>query len=215
MLVFFCFIILILLVIYFLGITIQIDNIEIEKENKLKINDIRMNIYFLLFNRLKFLKITIDKNILKKINIDKIKEKMKLKSMKSNEKMIAKTISRLNMDVIKLNINGEIGLNNVIYRVCLITIINIILSILFTKIARSNKLENYKYSIKPLQTDKIYLKISINCIIKIKMANIINMIIKNRSEEKNERSSNRSFNGNYHEQYPRYGRCKYYYRGTH
>ena len=72
----------------------------------------------------------------------------------------------------------------------------------------------YNYVIKPLQTDRFYLKLSINCIIRIKIANIINMIIKNRSEEKNERTSNRSFNGNYHEQYTRYGRCKHYYRST-
>ena len=47
-----------------------------------------------------------------------------------------------------------------------------------------------------LYTNKFYLKISINCIINIKIANIINMIIKNRSEVKYERTSNRIANGN-------------------
>ena len=82
-------------------------------------------------------------------------------------------------------------LNNAVIMAYLVAIINIVLSIIFARISNGNKKENYNYVIKPLQTDKFYLKISINCIISLKIANIINMIIKNRSEEKNERTEDK------------------------
>lgn len=168
----------------------------------------------MLFNRFKIIKIGIDKEKIKKINFNKIKDKIKEKNIKPNKKMITNGIKTLNVNTESLNIKAKIGLNNAVCMAYLVAIINITLSIILAKISKDSKKENYNYVIKPLQTNKTYLKLSINCIIRIKIANIINMIIKNRSEEKNERTSNRSFNGNYHEQYTRYGRCKHYYRST-
>lgn len=217
MLVFFIILIILILIcllIYLSGIKIQIDNIEIEGRNKIKINDLKINIYFMLFNKLKLIKVGVDKEKIEKINFNKIKEKFKEKNIKQNEKMITRGIKKLNIKTESLNIKAKLGLNNAVFMAYLVAVINIALSIIFAKISNGNKMGNYNYVIKPLQTDKFYLKISINCIIRIKIANIINMIIKNRSEEKNERTSNRSFNGNYHEQYTRYGRCKHYYRST-
>lgn len=217
MLVFFIILIILILIcllIYLSGIKIQIDNIEIERRNKIKINDLKINIYFMLFNKLKIIKVGIDKEKIEKIDFNKIKDKIKEKNIKPNKKMMTNGIKTLNVKTESLNIRAKLGLNNAVIMAYLVAIINIVLSIIFAKISNGNKKENYNYVIKPLQTDKFYLKISINCIITLKIANIINMIIKNRSEEKNERTSNRSFNGNYHEQYTRYGRCKHYYRST-
>lgn len=217
MLVFFIILIILILIcllIYLSGIKIQIDNIEIERRNKTKINDLKIDIYFMLFNKLKIIKVGIDKEKIEKINFNKIKEKIKEKNIKPDEKMVTKGIKELNIKTESLNIKAKLGLNNAVIMAYLVAIINIVLSIIFAKISNGNKKGNYNYVIKPLQTEKFYLKISINCIISLKIANIINMIIKNRSEEKNERTSNRSFNGNHHEQYTRYGRCKHYYRST-
>ena len=168
----------------------------------------------MLFNKIKLIKIGIDKEKIEKINFNKIKNKIKEKNIRPNKKMMTKGMKALNVKTESLNIRAKLGLNNAVLMAYLVAVINIALSIIFAKISSGNKKENYNYVIKPLQTEKFYLKISINCIIKIKIANIINMIIMNRSEEKNERTSNRSFNGNYHEQYTRYGRCKHYYRST-
>ncbi|MBO5413529.1 MAG: hypothetical protein J6A29_04470 [Clostridia bacterium] len=217
MLVFFIILIILILMcllIYLSGIKIQINNIEIERRNKIKINDLKINICFMLFNKLQLIKVGINKEKIEKINFNKIKDKIKEKNIKPNKKMMTNGIKTLKVKTESLNIRAKLGLNNAVSMAYLVAVINIVLSIIFAKISNGNKKENYKYVIKPLQTDKLYLKISINCIIKIKIANIINMIIMNRSEEKNERTSNRSFNGNYHDQYTRYGRCKHYYRST-
>ena len=217
MLVFFIILIILILMcllIYLSGIKIQIDNIEIERRNKIKINDLKINICFMLFNKLQLIKVGINKEKIEKINFNKIKDKIKEKNIKPNKKMMTNGIKTLKVKTESLNIRAKLGLNNAVSMAYLVAVINIVLSIIFAKISNGNKKENYNYVIKPLQTDKLYLKISINCIIKIKIANIINMIIMNRSEEKNERTSNRSFNGNYHDQYTRYGRCKHYYRST-
>lgn len=217
MLVFFIILIiltLICLLIYLSGIKIQIDNIEIEKKSKIKINDFKMNIYFMLFNKFKLIKIGVDKEKIEKINFNKIKNKIKEKNIKPNKKMITKDVKELNIKIEAVNIKAKLGLNNAVWMAYLVAIINIALSIIFAKISNGHKKENYNYVVKPLKTNKFYLKLSINCIIRIKIANIINMIIKNRSEEKDEGTSNRRLNGNYHEQYTRYGRCKHYYRST-
>lgn len=217
MLVFFIILIILILIcalIYLSGIKIQIDNIEIERRDKIKINDFRINIFFLLFNKIKLIKIRIDKEKLEKIDFGKIKDKIEKKNIKPNKKMIEKDVKNLKLEVESVNVKARIGLSNAIFMAYLVAIINIILSIVFTKISIGQRKENYSYVIKPLQTDKFYLKISINCIIKIKIANIINMIIKNRSEGKHERTSNRGLNGNYYEQHTRYGRCKHYNRST-
>ena len=205
--------ILISLIVYISGIKIQIENIEIEKRNKIEINDFKINIYFMLFNKIKLIKLAINKEKIKKVNFNKISDKIMKKNIKTDRKIIIKSLKELDIQTESINIKSKLELNNAVLMAYLVAVINIVLSIIFAKISNRYK-ENYNYVIKPYQTDKFYLKISINCIISIKIANIINMIIKNRSEEKNERASDRSVNGNRHEQYTRYGRCKYYNRST-
>lgn len=191
--------ILISLLIYLSGIKIQIEDIEIERRNKIKINDFKINIYFMLFNKIKLIKIGIDKEKIEKINFKKLSDKIKEKNIKPDRKVMMKGLKELNIKTESLNIKAKFGLNDAIFLVYLVAIINIVVSILFTKLAAGYKNENYNYVIKPIQTQKFYLKLSINCIISVKIAHIINMIIKNRSEVKNERTSNRSFNGNCYE----------------
>ena len=206
--------ILISLLIYLSGVKIQIEDIEIERRNKIKINSLKINFYFMLFNKIKLIKIGIDKEKLKKIDFSKISYKIKERNIKPDRKIIMKGFKELNIQTESLNIRAKFGLNNAVGLAYLVTAINIVLSILFARLANGYKNENYNYVIKPLQTEKFYLELSIDCIISIKIANIISMIIKNRSEFKNERTSNRGFNGNCHEQYTRYGRCKHYNRST-
>ena len=206
--------ILIILLIYLSGIKIQVEEIEIERRNKIKINDFKINIYFMLFNKIKIIKIGINKEKIEKVNFSKLSEKIKEKNIKPDSKVMMKGLKELNIKTESLNIKAKFGLSNAVIMAYLVAIINIVLSILFAKLANGYKNENYNYVIKPLQTEKFYLKLSINCIISIKIANIISMIIKNRSEVKDERTSNRGFDGNCYEQYTRYGRCKHYYRST-
>ena len=153
----------------------------------------------MLFNKFKFIKFKIQKEQIEKINFNKILDRFRGKSIKQDRNIIVKNLEKLQINIEMIKINATFGLSNYMYLAYIVTILNILLSIIFAKISKGCGSQNYKYIIKPKQTQRFYLKISINCIISVKIANIINMIIKNRSEVKNERTSNRSFNGNCYE----------------
>ena len=80
----------------------------------------------------------------------------------------------------------------------IVALLDIIISIELAKNANNTSISNYNYIITPKQTSKFYLKLSINCIIAFKIANIINIIIKKRGN-KYAGTSNRIFNGNCYE----------------
>lgn len=153
----------------------------------------------MLFNKIKIIKITIKKEQIEKINFSKILDRFKGKSIKQDGNIIVKNLELLQIKFEKIKINATLGLANFMYLAYLVAILNIAFSIIFSIVSKGEKKQNYYYNIKPIQTQKFYLKLSINCIISVEIANIINMIIKNRSEVKNERTSNRSFNGNCYE----------------
>ena len=80
----------------------------------------------------------------------------------------------------------------------IVALLDIIISIELAKNANNTSISNYNYIITPKQTSKFYLKLSINCIIALKIANIINIIIKKRGN-KYAGTSNRIINGNCYE----------------
>lgn len=199
MLVFFVILIiisLISLVVYLSGIKIDLENIEIEKKNKIELNNLKLNIYFMLFNKIKIIKITIDKEKVAKIKASKIFEKLTEKNIDIDIKQTLKDLKNIQIRTKSLNIKGTVGFDDAVIMAYVTAVINILLSSLYSKIMDDYK--NYSYLIKPIQTEKFYFKLSINCIIGVKIANIINMIM-NRSDEKNERTSNRRLNGNCYE----------------
>ena len=153
----------------------------------------------MLFNKIKLIKIIIKKEQIEKINFNKILDRFKGKSIKQDRNIIVKNLEKLQINIEMIKINATFGLSNYMYLAYIVAILNILLSIIFAKISRGYGRKNYKYIINPVQTQEFYLKLSINCIITVKIANIISMIIKYRSEVKDERTSNRSFNGNCYE----------------
>lgn len=218
--------ILLSLMIYLSSIRIEIDTIKIDNKKGLRINDFKIKVCIVLFNKIKWIKLRLDKEkidknkktnikklLIKKLNL-KIVEDLKNSNIIERKGIVSNAIKVSKTQLERLCLKAEIGIDNVILLSYIVAILDILIGINLARQVKHFKRENYKYVIKPLQTEKIYLKISINCIISLKIANIINMIIMNRSEEKHERTSNRSFNGNYHEQYTRHGRCKHYYRST-
>lgn len=222
MLVFFIILSLILFIsilIYISNIVIEIDILKITSQKKINIDDFKMKIYFVLGKRFKWFKLEINKEKLEKLkkkNLNKISNLKIIKEIEDtgiikNRNIIKDIIKGLNLKLEKINIDSELGLPNIILLSFLVAILNITIGIGLLKYSQNINGDDYKYSINPLNTNKFHLKLSINCIISIKIANIINMIIKKRSE-KNEGTSNRIVNGNCNEQYSRYGRCKYNYR---
>ena len=125
----------------------------------------------------------------------RILDRFKGKSLKQDRNIVIDSLRELKIKVEEIQINAKLGLSDAVFLSYLIAVINIVLSIIYVKIAKDNK-KNYRYKIEPYQTINFYLKLSINCIINLKIVNIINIIIKNRSDVKNERTSNRIVNGN-------------------
>jgi len=177
--------------------------------------DYKIIFYLVLGKKFKWLKLEINKGKLQTEKTKKIldnflnSEKIKKNSLNKNKKIIFDIIKSIKIKLEKLQINGEIGLSHIIVLSYLVAVINIILSFVFLKSLVKTQSKDSFYRINPNQTTKSYLKLSINCIISIKIANIINTIIKKRSEEINERTSYRKFNGNCNAKYPRYGWCKH------
>ena len=210
------------LIIYLSKIKIEIDTLKIEKNKILKINDFKIKLY-LVIGKLKWLKLEISKEKLensKNVNLEKIIKKissldvidnLKGRELFKNRNIVFEALKDAKIKLERLNLNATIGLDNIIILTYLVAILDIILSIRLAKKANKISSKDYQYKIIPYKTKEIYFNLSINCIISIKIANIINIVLKKRGKE-NDRTSNRVFNGNSHEQYTRYGGRKYHNR---
>ena len=183
-------------------IRIDIDKVTLkiyeEQLKKIKIvfdYDIYISLYFL--NKIKFIKIKINKEILNKLNIkEKIKSEdiQKIKSEVKDKKELGKVIKKLNIKISKLDLKLEIDTPYVLITTSIVTTISIFLSILLCKLIKLKKSNEYKYRIIPLYTNKNMLNLEINCIINIKIVHIIFILyifMKKRRDDKNERTSNR------------------------
>lgn len=183
------------LMLYFSSIKVEIDTLKIEKLEKININDFKLKIYLVLFDKLKWIKIKISKEKMKnmkKANINKFLERISnLKVVKSFKNtnfikkggMISKAIKVSKTKIEKLDLNAEIGIENIIILSYLVAILDIIVGISLAKRAKDMEEEKYKYIITPRKTRKLYLKLSINCIVSVKISNIIKNMIKSKMHQ--------------------------------
>lgn len=199
---FFGIISLIFLIIFLSTIRIEADKIKLkifeEQLNKSKIifdYELYISLYFL--GKIKIAKIRINKeklnkiNIKEKINLEKIR---KIKRETKENKELKKVIKKLKIEISKLDLKLELDTPDVLITTGLVTTISIILSIMFSKLIKIRKFNEYKYKIIPLYNNKNMLNLEFNCIINIKIVHIIFILyifIKKRRDDKNERASNR------------------------
>lgn len=190
------------LIILLSTIRIEVDKVKLKIfEEKLKkskiIFDYELYIGLYLLGKIKIVKIKINKQILNKINI---KEKIstenikKIKREAKKNKELKKVIKKLNIEILKLDLKLELDTPDVLITTGLVTTISIIVSIIFSKLLKIKKFNEYKYKIIPLYNNKNMLNLEINCIINIKIVHIIfilYILMKKRRDDKNERTSNR------------------------
>lgn len=186
-------IITITVMVYFSTIKVEIDTLEIDNLQKIKINDFNIKVYLVLFNKIKWFKISINKEKIekiKKVNLNKLVEKILnleiFKELKNanfiqKEGIIAKALKKSKINIERLNLKAEIGLDNTIVLFYLVAILDIVLGITLARRASSIKEEKYKYVIRPIQMKKFYLSISLNSIICVRISNIIKIIIRKKS----------------------------------
>ena len=157
-------------------------------DKKLKIDfELNIGIYFL--NKVKIVKFTIDNykasNLLKsgKLDINKFKQNNAI------NKDIIKSLKRDDFIIEYLRIEGFFGTFDAVLSAWIYGIINAIIPILIAR-----KLEgDYINSLKFLSTNENKININLNCIISIKMANIINILhyLKKKGGKDNGKSSDR------------------------
>ena len=185
-------IITITVMVYFSTIKVEIDTLEIDNLQKIKINDFNIKVYLVLFNKIKWFKISINKEKIekiKKVNLNILVEKILnleiFKELKNanfiqKEGIIAKALKKSKINIERLNLKAEVGLDNTIVLSYLVAILDIVLGITLARRASSIKEEKYKYVIRPIQMKKFYLSISLNSIICVRISNIIKIIIRKK-----------------------------------
>ncbi len=193
------FIILTILLLILSTISIRAEKVEVSnlnEEHKIKYDyKVYLELYF--FNKLKILSIKIDKDKINKLDIkDKIKNVnfRKVKNDVLNKEELKEIIKTLNIDLVKLNLKIELGTIDVIITSGIIAIIGATLGITLAHVIKEYNKEKLKFEIYPIYQNKNLIKMSLNCIIKVKMVHIISIIyllLRKRRVEKHERTSNR------------------------
>lgn len=195
-----------------------LSNLEIEiKEFKLdttnskykRLEDYLIYIKLKFLDKLTWLKIKIDHNKIEKLRRTKLiklnlfKEISNFYTMENsvleNRKEIftkenLKYFKDLQIEIRKLDVYLKISTGFPNLTVYAVAIIASFISIILAKTVKNYSKDRYKYIVFPMYTLKPAIKISLNCIINVKMVHIINIIYmlkKKRSVRNDERTSDR------------------------
>lgn len=223
---FLVFILLFIIILFASTIKINLESLEVSNEipNTPIIKKLEISVGIYILNKIRIYKKHINKedidNIKNKKNIDKIKKKFlngnNIKDKKQSVKFDLKLLKQLNIKLHNIDLELELGTEDVILTCVLICIIAIAISMVLAKTIEKYDEKEYKYKILPIYNNKNSLKIALKGIISIKLVNIISIIFRLffGSDEFDKRASNRGTYDNCYEQYTRNDRCKYNYRGT-
>ena len=128
-----------------------------------------------------------------KMNIEKfdIEKGRKLLTIKN-----INILKKLNIRLDYLDLELDLGLEDVILTTELITLISIVISIILPHIISRYIQDKYRHKIMPIYINKNAYYIKLNCIFQLKIVHIINIIyiyLKKGKSDKNEWTSNRRF----------------------
>ena len=196
-LVLFLFILIINIIIVLLGyIKVKLENIEISNIPEFHYNFlIKIGLY--LFNKYRIFEFTIDKNKIKETKIfTKFKEQLFKKDFISKfGKMPQITdVKKIKTNIENIDLDIKLGTEDVILTSAIVTIISSTLGIFLGRAIKKYNKEKHNFEILPVYQNKNYFELHLNCIINTKLVHIIYVIYmfsKKRSENKNERTSNR------------------------
>lgn len=182
---------LIVLILLLSNIKIEIIKLQISNVSKKFNISFASKISIFLFNIFKLLEINIDDNKVKKIYKS---GKINISKLKSNNIKDLRVISKIEFNLEQLKVDGYIGCEDAAYTAYITSAINSLLGILISKKINFYNKDRYIYHINPTFTNQNLVNLELNCIISIKIVNIINIILillKKGSVRENERTSNR------------------------
>lgn len=147
-----------------------------------KIKKFNIIISLNLFNKIKWLKLTINNKRLTKIKnssklkaFNKILDTKVLRKFKNAKQILIKdwkhVLKNLSaVDIEMLELKSKISTQNAATTAISVGVISTLLATLLAR-----KIQKLKYKIEPMYIDKNYIYLSINCIIAVKLVHIINM----------------------------------------
>lgn len=170
-------------------IKLEINRLHISNlENNLKI-DFVLQVAISFLNQFKLVKVTIDnEKINKMLQSGKI-DVQKLKDNKNFNKDVIKSLKYIRPNIEYFNIEGYFATFNTVLTSSIYAILQAIIPILIGSKMRGI----YQNDLKFLNINQNVININLNCIISIKMVNIINIIydLKKGGKEKHGKSSDR------------------------
>mgnify|MGYP006908484771 FL=1 len=188
-----CILIFLVLLITFSTIRIQVENFEASNiENMKKPKNYKIKIALYLFNKIKWIWISLDDK-----KIQKISQKSKWNEVDIKKYVDVKDIKlvkKLSPKISFLNLKVKLGTFDILTTTYLVAILSTFIAVLLPYTIKKYKKENYYYEILPVYSDKNLYEIKLNCIIEEKMVHIISIVyalLKKRRVDKNERTSNR------------------------
>lgn len=188
-----CILIFLVLSITFSTIRIQVENFEASNiENMKKPKNYKIKIALYLFNKIKWIWISLDDK-----KIQKISQKSKWNEVDIKKYVDVKDIKlvkKLSPKISFFNLKVKFGAFDILTTTYLVAILSTFIAVLLPYTIKKYKKENYYYEILPVYSDKNLYEIKLNCIIEEKMVHIISIVyalLKKRRVDKNERTSNR------------------------
>lgn len=194
-------------------IRLEIKNFKlsnIEKNDSIK--ELNFTIKLYIFSFIKILQKNIDKEDLKNISkLNKINNLLqKFKNKKNKEfKNKYSIVKNIKIDLKTIDLNIEIGTEDVILTSFIVFVVSTIISIFLGMSIKKYNSKKYKYIIAPMYNEKNSIKLTLLGIVDFNLVNIINILLKLyfRSDKNDKRTSYREFNVNSNEQYPTNDRC--------
>ena len=185
---------------------------ESKEAEKYKIKErdkFNIKISLVLFKKITWLFVNLNKEILDKIAKKAHLNKDTLIQLEKDFKpQDFKLLKSLKPKITSLNLDINLGLEDVVITSYLVVGISILISNILPFLVEKEDYNNCKYNVNPIYLNKNLYKISFNCIIEEKMVHIINIlfkIIKKGRSDKYERTSNRRSYDYSNEQFAKYG----------
>lgn len=179
--------------------TIKFEIVDFELSNIIQITpkNYKIKLSFYLFGKIKLFSFKLNseraRKMYSKMNIEKfdIEKGRKLLTIKN-----INILKKLNTRLDYLDLELDLGLEDVILTTELITLISIVISNILPHIISKYIPNKYRYKIMPIYINKNAYYIKLNCIFQLKIVHIINIIyiyLKKGKSDKNEWTSNRRF----------------------
>ena len=173
-------------------IKIQINRLQIRKNEVGAKVEILIGVGIYLFNRFKIIEFTIDNKKLKKLYQSGKLDIKRLRDHQKFNKDSLKTIKKLKFNIEQFKLVGNIGTENAILTSFISVLIHSMIAILV--IPKIKDKRNYYENVMPVYLNQNIVNLTLYCIINIKIVHIINIIyiyLKKESVKSHERTSHR------------------------